>query len=190
MSVSRGWHRRGYLPHLDVAGRQIGVTFRLHDSVPARLIGRWRIELAGEDDESRRTELLRKIAAYEDAGRGACWLHRPDCAESVVSVLRYHDGTRYRLTDWCVMPNHVHVLVALMRDTSLESTVRGWKSFTAREMNRRLERTGRVWAPDYFDRLIRNGDHLTRARRYIRTNPVKAGLCARPEDWRWSSARA
>ena len=41
---------------------------------------------------------------------------------------------------------------------------------------------------DYFDRFIRDLDHLYDCRAYIRNNPVKAGLCAKPEDWPFSSA--
>ena len=41
---------------------------------------------------------------------------------------------------------------------------------------------------EYHDRRIRDEAHLNRAIVYIETNPVKAGLCERPEDWPWSSA--
>jgi len=43
--------------------------------------------------------------------------------------------------------------------------------------------------PDYYDRFIRDQKHLSTVQRYIRNNPVKAGLCATPEDWPWGSAR-
>jgi hypothetical protein len=41
---------------------------------------------------------------------------------------------------------------------------------------------------DYHDRLIRDMDHFHNARAYIRNNPVKAGLCATPDEWVFSSA--
>jgi hypothetical protein len=41
---------------------------------------------------------------------------------------------------------------------------------------------------DYFDRFIRDQDHFENARIYIRRNPVKAGLCEEPEQWKLSSA--
>jgi len=43
--------------------------------------------------------------------------------------------------------------------------------------------------PDCFDRYIRNAEHFVKTIKYIEDNPVKAGLCSRPEDWPFSSAR-
>lgn len=43
---NRAWYRRGYLPHLEVAGRAMGITFRLADSLPRKVIERWKRELA------------------------------------------------------------------------------------------------------------------------------------------------
>ncbi len=56
------------------------------------------------------------------------------------------------------------------------------------EINRFLKRSGTLWAIDYYDRAIRDEDHYYNGRRYIRRNPVKAGLCERLEDWLFSSA--
>ncbi len=86
------------------------------------------------------------------------------------------------------MPNHVHALFTPLLGTPLSSIVHSWKSHTARRANSVLARKGRVWARDYFDRAIRNDEHFRIAADYIRANPVNAGLCDAPEDWRWSSA--
>lgn len=186
---SKGWHRRGYLPHLDITDRAQGVTFRLADSLPAKVIARWRKELDRNGDDDRKSaELAARIARYEDLGRGACWLRQAAHARLVADTLKRSDATRYDLLEWCVMPNHVHVLLRLRPGTSMQTVVRSWKNFTARRINRSIGRSGRFWAPDYFDRLIRDEAHLLRARTYIRNNPVKASLCERPEDWPWSSA--
>ena len=67
--------------------------------------------------------------------------------------------------------------------------MQGWKSYTAKEANRLLGRTGQFWQEDYFDRVIRNEKHLHSAADYIHYNPVKAGLCQQTADWRWSSYR-
>jgi putative DNA methylase len=86
------------------------------------------------------------------------------------------------------MPNHVHVLMHCCFGTSLGEIVRSWKTFTARKINELAETGGQLWAVDYYDRYIRDLDHLADARAYIRNNPVKVGLCKKPEDWPWSSA--
>lgn len=71
----------------------------------------------------------------------------------------------------------------------MSTIVRSWKSFTAHECNKLLGRSGRFWQREPFDRYIRNKQHFQRAVSYIEENPVKAGLCRKPEDWQWSSAR-
>ena len=194
---SLGWHSRGYHPHLDSPAAVQTVGFRLADSVPAALLGRWRDERAepieGEEPSAAPNKLCaarlaRLVRRFEDAGHGACHLRRPEIAELVEAALLYGDGNRYRLIEWCVMPNHVHVLIEPLR-SSLPQIVQGWKSVTARRANRVLGRQGRFWMRDYYDRYIRDPRHLYAARRYIWLNPVTAGLCREPAEWPWSSAR-
>jgi len=70
----------------------------------------------------------------------------------------------------------------------LHDVLHGWKSFTAKAINRRLGRRGTVWMPDYFDRYIRDNQHLDAVVAYIHANPVKAGLVEHEEAWPHSSA--
>ena len=165
--------------------------------MPAALLRRWRDErdetIAGEDtsgvpNKLRAARLHRLVSRYEDAGYGACHLRRPEVADLVEAALLYGDGDRYRLIEWCVMPNHVHVLIEPV-GMPLPDIVQGWKSVTARRANRLLRRQGAFWMRDYYDRYIRDARHLYLARRYIWLNPVTAGLCREPADWKWSSAR-
>lgn len=62
------------------------------------------------------------------------------------------------------------------------------KSYTANEANKLLKRKGQFWAVECFDRYIRDYRHFNAVVRYIENNPVKAGLCERPEDWPYGSA--
>ena len=190
-----GWYRRGYLPHCDFAGNLQAVTFRLADSLPAKVIAKWRQELASElvteDAVVRRSAdacLYRRMVAYEDAGHGSCVLGNPACAEVVQQSLIQGHGACYRLIDWCVMPNHVHVLFQEQVSHPLAKNVQRWKGASSVQINRLTGRSGRLWMPDYHDRLIRDEDHFWNTRSYIRRNPVKAGLCVNPEDWPFSSA--
>lgn len=186
----KGWHSRGYIPHLDAAGEIQALTFRLADAMPAKLIQRWKMELQHKvtDDDARKSQLHKLIARYEDAGHGTCELRDPACAKIVQNTLLHFDGERYRLLEWCIMPNHVHVMIHCRLGHQLGEIVRSWKTFSARSINQHFETSGPLWAVDYFDRYIRDLDHLADARIYIRNNPVKAGLCKSPEDWPWSSA--
>jgi REP element-mobilizing transposase RayT len=186
-SPHRGWHSRGYLPHLDAANELQAVTFRLADALPRKVVERWKHELL--IIEVNKDQLLRqKIFRYEDAGYGSCVLRIPEVAEIIQTALLHFDGQRYRLLEWVIMPNHVHVLIHCQAGFPLGDIVRSWKTFSSREINRVLERTGKLWSTDYHDRYVRDLDHLTNIRAYIRNNPVKAGLCKEASDWPWSSA--
>ena len=169
-----------------------GITFRLADSVPRSVIAHWREEILLNrrlcTDRARHEELQRRVARYEDAGRGECHLRRPEIAALVRAALLRFDGERYQLLAWCVMPNHVHVLIKQEQGFPLAELVKSWKVFTAREANVILGRTGMFWMREYHDRRIRDEAHLNRAIVYIENNPVKAGLCERAEEWAWSSA--
>jgi len=81
------------------------------------------------------------------------------------------------------MPNHVHVLIETFDGHPIRNIVHSWKSFTAKEANKLLGRTGAFWMEDYHDRFIRNEEHFQRALAYIRNNPVKAGLVQSADQW-------
>jgi putative transposase len=113
-----------------------------------------------------------------DAGHGACLLRRSDCAEIVAKALHYFDGVRVSIIAFVVMPNHVHLLFVQHSEWLLEKLILSWKRFTAREINKLLERSGSLWQRDYFDRLVRDERHFANCVRYIRRNPEKARLGA------------
>jgi hypothetical protein len=63
------------------------------------------------------------------------------------------------------------------------------KGVAACDINSRLGRSGKpLWQDESFDHWIRDSAEFERVRQYIEWNPVRAGLCTQPEDWRWSSA--
>jgi len=164
----KGWHSRGYLPHYDGYEVSQHVVFRLHDSVPPGI-------QSGDD--------------ILDQGLGSAVLSRADCASEVAGALKHGDETgRYTLQAWCIMPNHVHALVATNAEFELGAIVRSWKAYSAAKINALLGQRGRLWAADYFDRYVRDQAHFETTKRYIEMNPVVAGLCDAPERWRFSSA--
>lgn len=184
----RGWHSRGYLPHFDAGEVFQSITFRLCDSMPQRLLEKWKRELACEVDDFE-DRLRYRIEAYRDQGYGACYLLDHRIAKMVQSALLHFDGERYRLSSWVVMPNHVHALAAPCLGFSVSSIMHSIKSFTSQEANKILGRNGRFWFEDYFDRYVRNAKHFENAVNYIESNPVRAGLCKFPDDWEFGSAR-
>jgi REP element-mobilizing transposase RayT len=183
-----GWRSRGYLPHFD--GRAIPqfVTLHLFDSVPYAVLNKWRRELQTSDSPRNRILLHRRIERYLDLGYGQSFMKDQRIATIIQDVLMDSDNKSYRLFAWVVMPNHVHMLATRFEEFTLAGIMQSFKSITAHRANKALNRQGRFWMEEYFDRYIRNAEHFQKTIRYIEANPVKAGLCSRPEDWPFSSA--
>ena len=198
-----GLHFRGKLPHLKREGAVYFVTFRLADSLPAHEVARLKNERATILEQARAAkrpltwheeqELLAwycdKVEALLDTGCGACWMSKPELADLVANAVRFFSGQRYDLRAWVVMPNHAHVVVWPHPEHTLSSILHSWKSYTSKEANKLLHREGEsFWQAESFDHWIRDDEERTRLVAYVENNPVKARLCQRQEDWKWSSA--
>ncbi len=179
-----GWHERGYLPHCDFPNLIQLVTFRLADSLPGSRVAEWRHLLKIEDHREKRAML----EAYLDRGHGACRLRKERVARLVEQALLHFNRERYDLRAWCVMPNHVHVLVEVWQ-IPLSSLVRSWKQFVQTQAAAGTDSVKLGWQRDYWDTYMRNEDQELKAIRYTENNPVKPGLCHEPKAWPFSSAR-
>lgn len=186
----KDWHRRFHsVPHRENKALQ-SITFRLYDSLPKEVIEEIKLKLdINEDDDSydsiQYQRLRQKIAEYEDAGYGQCFLRDERIAAIMQDTLKHFDGERYQLICWCIMPNHVHVLIEVNEGWSLSRIMHGWRSYTAKEANRILGRTGKFWMEEYYDRYIRDDNHLQKTINYILNNPANAGL----DEWPWVGER-
>ena len=119
-----------------------------------------------------------RMENWLDSGYGSCILARNDCRDLVSSALEHFNGVRYRLHSYVVMPNHVHVLFDLNESDDLPRTLHSWKSYTAKELNRLTGSEGVVWMRDYYDRIVRNGEHYARCLAYIHKNAEAAAKMA------------
>jgi type I restriction enzyme R subunit len=89
------------------------------------------------------------------------------------------------LTDFVIMPNHVHVLAAFPAAKQMLEQCGSWKHYTAVQINRALGRQGRFWETDVFDHLVRSAEQFEHFRDYIARNPQEARL-GRDEAWHFS----
>jgi REP element-mobilizing transposase RayT len=90
---------------------------------------------------------------------------------------------------YCLMPNHYHLLLETPRGR-LSEGMRGINGRYAQWFNNRHERTGHLFESRFRSILVDKEAYLLELTRYIVLNPVRAGLCHTPEDWRWSNFRA
>ena len=181
-------YRRVTLPHVDAPTVPQFVTVRLVDSLPNQVIAELaQAVVSGSESTQRARGAQHRIEELCDAGLGSCWLGRPDVASIVQRGLEEQLPPGIDLHEWVVMPNHLHFLVTFGESHRIVDVLREFKSRTARDANRAIGRTGPFWMAGFFDRYIRDQRHFDVVRDYIRMNPVKAGLCASPDDWRWRS---
>jgi len=189
------------LPHWSQSGTLCFITWRTWDSIPSGVLAgrvaerdswlrRHGIDPDAEDREARlgrltpdlRHEFRELVSArWEEAldrCHGSCVLRRPDCAKVVADSLLHFDGDRYLMTDFVVMPNHVHLLVAFPDGDRMRDQCESWKRYTAVRLNRLLARSGRCWETDSFDHLVRSQGQFEYLRRYVADNPSRAGLRA------------
>lgn len=191
-------------PHWSQAGAVVFLTFRTRDSIPKSVIKRWDREkndwldqqskLVGTDLRRGRfwrevqselpSEVNHRFQKHFNRHRedlldncfGKCLLKQPRFANIVSDSLLHFDGIRYRMGDFVIMPNHVHLLAAFPSPELLESQARSWMHFTAREINRLTGERAKFWQPEAFDHLVRSPEQYEYLRTYICDNPAKAKL--------------
>jgi (E)-4-hydroxy-3-methylbut-2-enyl-diphosphate synthase len=195
-----------HLPHWTQDGGVYAVNFRLADSLPQAALTDYlrerdsiqemfnseKARLNDGESSSILASLTRKLAelyestvgTYLDAGHGECHLRDERIASVIVGALRHFDGDRYRLLAWCVMPNHVHLVVQPLGEHALDDILHSIKSYTANAANKLLGRSGTFWQKESYDHLIRDGEDYRNQIRYVLENPEKAGL----KGWPWKGS--
>jgi putative transposase len=133
-------------------------------------------KLSPRDNARLKWRLFTAWDNYLAHGAGECLLARPELAAIVAESLRHFDGDRYVLTDYVVMPNHVHVLAAFADEDALLTQTTSWKRFTARQIHQALGRQGEFWQVEQFDHLVRSLEQFEYLRKYVAENPKQAGL--------------
>jgi len=179
------------------------VTFRIANSLPKQIVvllmeeREQRVKIINtEKNTKKRKEMLDKerqryfghFDEYLDRVKESPrWLSDPEVAEMVAEAIKYQDGKQYVLNAFCVMPNHVHMIIDLEQsNASLYRILQKLKSYTAIQANKILYRSGVFWHHESYDHVVRDGLEFERIVWYILQNPVKAGLCKIWEDWKWS----
>ena len=176
-----GCGRGGNLPHWRQMGSRYFVTWRTADSMPEAKVKQWVQEREAwlakhpepHDDQAKAEYDALFLARWErwlDECHGECLLKRPEIRDVVERAMRHFDQARYRLGEFIVMSNHVHVVITPWGDHTLSAILHSWKSFTSHEINRMLQRTGTLWQKESFDHIVRSPEEMERIVSYIRNN--------------------
>jgi REP element-mobilizing transposase RayT len=118
------------------------------------------------------------------------WELPPVARDLVLKHCLHDNGIKMRLYIAVVMPDHVHMIFMPFENDkdetfSFEEIVGAIKGASAHSVNKALSRTGPVWQDESFDHVVRHEDSLKQKIQYVRENPVRKKLVARPEDYKW-----
>ncbi len=194
------------LPHYQEAGQVISLTWRLSFTLPVnlqKLLAEMKAIIQSyselKDDNFVRNQ---KIKEYKE--KVLQWdnylgklrlpelkLSEPKTANIIMSAFKFYDNNLYNLHSYCIMPNHIHLLLEPKEDDNnsyykISDIIKRIKAFTAKEINKLNNQKGTIWCKDYFDRYIRNEKDYGNTIMYIMNNPVKAGLVENYIDWEYS----
>ena len=170
------------LPHWQQDGTTYFITFRLADSIPLNIVARIKSEREvwlkqhtepyTENEWQKYNKLFsEKIHQLLDAGTGSCILVNKEISDIVKNALLYFESERYKLGEWVIMPNHLHVLLTPLNGWSIEKITHTWKSFTANQINKKMNKTGNVWQHESYDHIVRSEKQLNLIAQYIIDNP-------------------
>ncbi|MFC1854136.1 transposase [candidate division CSSED10-310 bacterium] len=203
-TVSPDWEtlirkKGAQLPHWTCANAIYHVVLRLSDSLPTAVLeefhaerqaiitnaAKMKRELTEYEEQRLKWLYSEKVEQYLDAGYGECYLRQSAIAELVQQVLQFFDTERYTLHCWCLMPNHVHVIVEPKPGFTLSKIKHSWTSYSATRANAILNRTGQFWQHEPYDHIIRNEKEYRFLLEYVWRNPEQAGLTS----WKWRGIR-
>ncbi|MCK9207024.1 MAG: transposase [Salinivirgaceae bacterium] len=189
---------RRKLPHIHPPDAVLFITFRLKDTIPKSLllelskvvnkeslennVTKHRIELEKKELNDSIEEIL------DTAQYGESFLKQPGIAKIVMDALHYLDGKDFKLIRYCVMSNHVH-LIAYKFQRPVHNIMKSLKTFTAHQINEKLNRKGRLWQREYYDRVVRDRNDLSTKIDYVLNNPVKIHLVHHWKEYPFSWVR-
>lgn len=103
---------------------------------------------------------------------------------------KYSEKWGARVLAYCLMTNHVHLLIIPKKDESLYKMMQGITLCYTQYINRTYSKTGRLWESRYHSCIVDKDAYLWSVARYIEQNPVRAKIIRKPEDYPYSSAKA
>ena len=106
----------------------------------------------------------------------------------VISEVRHE--WRFKLLAFVVMPDHVHLVIAVPPGLAVGRVMRLIKGRFSNRYNRISRSQGSLWQERYHERALRSEHELVVAIEYVHANPIKAGLASQAESFPWSSANS
>lgn len=183
------FYRRN-LPHIQPYGGEFFCTFRLANTLSKEMLEGYRQRVL--EDDQHKISLKELDNLLDRLSSGNYWLNNDEVAQVVANKIHQLDADKYELRCYCIMPNHVHLLLKLFTQDEygfkeseypLTKVLKLIKGGSAYEANKILDRSGQFWKHESCDHLLRSHKDRNPIIRYILQNPVKAELTNNWEDW-------
>jgi putative transposase len=205
----KAYYKSRNLPHIFAEDKPIFITYRLSFTLPQKVkdqykqqIDDWNKELASVSKEERALRLVEKDKRFFDwfdkliaiSPDVPSLLHKDGIREIIEASFQHFDGLRYTLLSYCIMPNHVHVLIfPLIQEDGkiypISHIVYTWKKYTAAAINKTIGKKGSLWQKESYDSLVKDEVGLGNVLEYIVNNPVKAKLVDDWQQWKGTFVR-
>ena len=138
----------------------------------------------------RKARILQQGATYHvvaKTNRGEFILNSDEMKEMFLCILE--DAKKkydFKLKHFCIMDNHVHLLIEPASETNLSKLMQWILSVFAIRFNKLFSQIGHVWYDRFKSKIIRSFRQMVQTFQYISDNPVKAGICANGQDYVYS----
>lgn len=188
----------GRLPHWEVEDGRYFITIHLAGAIPQQGVQRLRqlSHDAARIDNRAASDWLRiqrmifqEMERWLDRAEFISHLRHPQIAAMVCEAIEHrHQRCEWNVLEYVVMPTHLHLFCEL-GDQSLLRVMKDFKRWTGHEAVKILDtgKASRFWQREWFDHWSRSDEEDEKIIRYIRENPVKAGLVPDYLQWLWSS---
>ncbi len=186
--MNKTFFRRN-LPHLHFREGTYFITSRLYE--PDLFHSASSVISANKTDYLSTEDFKSHFIKYDDSihneKASIHYLKEP----AIVNILKneFHrlDNIEYKLIAYTIMSNHFHLSFELNKENSgISKIMKSIKGRSALLINRQLNRSGKLWQDESYDRWIRDDVELYFIIKYILENPVKAGLAKHWQDWQFS----
>ena len=121
--------------------------------------------------------------------RNPCFLAEGDFLAYLRFLCQFSSQFSCPVHAYCLMTNHVHLLATAQEETGCAFLMKHMGQLHTQYVNRQYGRSGTLWEGRFKSCIVQTEEYLLSCYRYIELNPVRAGICAHPSDYPWSSYR-
>lgn len=140
---------------------------------------------------ARKARLILDDACYHVMARGnqkqKTFVEKSDFMKYLELLRHYKREFKFRLYGYCLMPNHIHLILQINDGAQLGKIMQGLNQTYTILFNAKYAKVGHLWQGRYKSMVIQNNKYLLECIEYVELNPIRAELCKSPFDYSWSS---